>query len=850
MSEVERWLGRQAAREQRGVLLEEALLGGRMWPYTRYRLRFFFAKYLVETAVHAVTVLFLVRDLRWDSFLPIVLVHAGVSLATSFWWGALEAMRGQVRDLQRSGRPHRIARLIGGWLVFAGLASIAVLALGLGWVGWHVARGGLGPAEAYVAALLLRLVIDLPLRCLHSGVYALRRIYKPLPAILGPELLGLALILLLYPVAGLWALVVAALTMTATLSGVTLRYTGRVYRFIGLAPWQELSRHALRGSVRGAARELLQAGSANTVIALDSLVVLALLYGAATDSRALVVLFLAGPTIRAGADWARLFYFDLKRLELRLFTNLRRRFERHTARLAWILGVVFWALAAGLAATFYGWAFPYAALLGFFVARSVLARVQVQAFAEGAYGPVVATGAVLLAGLAAMSALAEGEAARLTAVAIVTAIAAAVLSALRHRVRTRGEPGAALLTLEWLGRLGGTDSPVRVGSAQIVSASGPEHVDAKGREERTRWRLSQLAETTARQLGANGAAAWIGPDRLIWFEHADSTPLLTAEWLQVASGGLVGDIDGRDCANGEEALLAAGQGSLLGPASSHLLAPTVPVDVAAIRRRFSELLPGGAVYAPDEHVPPQLAALPGSELRAILADAVAFARDLRVGRRRSQFDVTALCAGGELRLIFVADRHAGKRARARWHRTVTRHNLHAAVGGARRPAARARLPERLAALRPGRETARVAALRRVPLLSELGTRELERVAAVMTERTFRAGEEVTTEGQPGVGFYVIEDGQASVAVGGAEVGRLGPGDHFGEIALVAETPRMATITATTDLRCYRMVSWEFRRLIEDNASISWQVLRSTAKLLDEARRAREVHAQHEPRVRA
>jgi hypothetical protein len=137
----------------------------------------------------------------------------------------------------------------------------------------------------------------------------------------------------------------------------------------------------------------------------------------------------------------------------------------------------------------------------------------------------------------------------------------------------------------------------------------------------------------------------------------------------------------RDCPDGEEAILAAAQADLLGRPSSHLLTPIVPVDVAAARRTFEELLPGGIVYSPDEPTPPQLATLPGSELRAILVDAAAFARDLGAGRRQSRFDVAPLCAGGELRLIFIAEPRAGRKARARWRQRVTALNVRAAIGG-------------------------------------------------------------------------------------------------------------------------------------------------------------------------
>jgi hypothetical protein len=564
------------------------------------------------------------------------------------------------------------------------LASVC-LAAAVVWTAWAAAGGGIGAAEAYVAVLLFGLAIELPIRCYHSGVYAVRRVYKPLTATLAPELVGLAVMLALWPVAGAWAIVVGVAAVTAVVTALNLRYTRRVYHFLGLAPLREVSLDALRSSLRGTARESLAGAAAHATMALDSLVVLALLWGAEEDSASLIVLFLAAPTVRAGVDWARLLYFDLKRLELRLFTNLRRRFERYTLQLAWLLGGVFWAVAAGVATAFYeggiGWL--YAGLLGFFVARSLLARAQIQAFAEGAYAAVLATGALCLVGLGAAGALAEGENERMAAIGAVTAATALVLTRVRRVARARGEPGAALLTLEWLRRLGHDRDPVRVCSARIVSAAAPDRLDTRGRDDRNRWRLSQLAERAARRLGAHGAAAWIGPDRVVWFEPADGGARVTPDWLQHASGGLVGQIVQRECPAGEEALLAAGQGGMLGDASPHLLAAVIPVDVDAARARFAELIPGGVVYAPNEPVPAELAELPGSDLRAILADAARFARDLRVGRRRSRFDVTALCAGGELRLIFVTELEAGRKARATWRHHVVTLNVRASIGGVR-----------------------------------------------------------------------------------------------------------------------------------------------------------------------
>jgi CRP/FNR family cyclic AMP-dependent transcriptional regulator len=120
-------------------------------------------------------------------------------------------------------------------------------------------------------------------------------------------------------------------------------------------------------------------------------------------------------------------------------------------------------------------------------------------------------------------------------------------------------------------------------------------------------------------------------------------------------------------------------------------------------------------------------------------------------------------------------------------------------------------------------------LQRVPLFSDLDRKELERIAASMKQRTFSAGDTVTAEGSSGVGFFVIESGAAVVTIGGAERRRLGPGDYFGEVALLNESARTATITAESDLKCYGLTSWEFRPLVETHGSIAWKLLQAMSK---------------------
>jgi CRP-like cAMP-binding protein len=126
------------------------------------------------------------------------------------------------------------------------------------------------------------------------------------------------------------------------------------------------------------------------------------------------------------------------------------------------------------------------------------------------------------------------------------------------------------------------------------------------------------------------------------------------------------------------------------------------------------------------------------------------------------------------------------------------------------------------------------ALGRVPLFSALPARDLKKLSQRMAERTFPEGTEIATEGKSGVGFFVIEEGNATVSLGGNVVRTLGPGEYFGEIALIDTGPRSATVTAATDLRCRGMTAWEFRPFVQEHPEVAWVLLETLVARLREA----------------
>jgi CRP-like cAMP-binding protein len=102
---------------------------------------------------------------------------------------------------------------------------------------------------------------------------------------------------------------------------------------------------------------------------------------------------------------------------------------------------------------------------------------------------------------------------------------------------------------------------------------------------------------------------------------------------------------------------------------------------------------------------------------------------------------------------------------------------------------------------------------------------------------------VIREGEKsGISFFVIVDGTATASVGGNEVRKLGPGDHFGELALISERVRSTTVTADEPMRCLVMGFWDFRRFAKQNPDVTWKLLQHVVELLSEERSTRvEIH---------
>jgi CRP-like cAMP-binding protein len=127
-------------------------------------------------------------------------------------------------------------------------------------------------------------------------------------------------------------------------------------------------------------------------------------------------------------------------------------------------------------------------------------------------------------------------------------------------------------------------------------------------------------------------------------------------------------------------------------------------------------------------------------------------------------------------------------------------------------------------------------LRRVPLLSELREKELSRLANILKERAISAGRPIIVEGGGGIAFFMMLEGRATIRVGEEVRAEIGPGEFFGEQALLLDgAPRSAAVVAETDVRCVGMSAWEFPSFVRDHPPIAWKLLQTLAARLAEGR---------------
>lgn len=665
MNDVERWFDRTARGITPPVALYPSLLTGRISRYLRYRLRYPLLIATVRFAVHVAEFFILLSSLGGAAAFTVMMLRAGSLFVAGGWWGLLEIMRERLRGFARSAQREASEIEIGRWLVLS--AVLAVLTVAAGAVGlWVLWPAGIEPvARLYAFLIVIEFAIDLPVRVLHSGIYATRRVYKPAWSMFVPTVVQLAILALgfyFYPTV---AIIISIIASNALAIWITLHYCLEVYRLMGLAPrWWPTDLRFWRHLPTIPFRLGIETTLSGLSLRLDAVLVLALvgIYGTSTRTFDLTAgqtswqridafqfFYLILPLFRGTYESAAIFYFDLVRL--RSVTSIRELQLAFFRKLLWtapLVALFFWVLAAALGLLVLH-DIPVSfllALIPMFVVRSLIGVYQIRLFAEGRFGTHIATFALLavLLWLVWLNPNPAGDLLQITAAMLTQLI---VLINIQH-LRDRQDPAyPALVSLrDWTRLLADEPGPTTAGTITISKGITSGQKSAA---------VSVMRET----FNGKGYFAYGSATKLLYYERspggsADTTSAGAAYLgLQAMTGGAASR--GRGLAgaapDGRSALDTVLAEQWLPPARED---QHCPADLDDLKSVFREIFPDGTVFDTET--------LSGAvEMRELAPDFLAGAVPAATASMEdgtgtvvlANRRLTPLYRGGVLRLLFI-----------------------------------------------------------------------------------------------------------------------------------------------------------------------------------------------------
>jgi hypothetical protein len=680
MSALESWLRAEARRQADRPDLASALLAGRPVAYARRRIGFMALRMVLRSGLTALELqLLLWAFVPFEVLAPLIAVRAVCGLIGAAQWGGLEALRARVRKAWVRREPARVRAVVERFYAASALVSAAgscALLLAC------AAAVGFDPASielqhAYWIACAGRLSMELPNRVLHSGVYAVRRVYRPLWSVVLPDVIEIATLALGFELLGVWSIPVGILLAGALDAGLTRVYVLRAYR--GARLEQPVAWRGVRAWLRPKRSERSTPTSeiaghavANLLLQLDALVLLVLLGARApqTGPSLALLYYSLWPLAAISTHWVRTFYFDLKLIQAGPLAALGVRLSRFLARLAVGMGLSVGLSVAAIAALAldFGSDAELLWLVPFFVVRSGFALWQIVAFSAGRYRALVAATLVVLAGLGAIAAFDLSELRSLIGITLLL---------------------SSVLALATRGALGPRSIMTRASTAQ------PPESEAEDRRELTagvQRRVPTLALTlffarlaceprvqlgmltlrpnapraldVARALGRAHPALTIARwgRRHLLVSSAGAEELLTLPALIVASGGSFARAWLSPALQPTAALARAQHAGVLPEGLRELLRPDPSApDLSALSAIFRVRFPTGDIcdltcgrgdLSARAADPQQLRLMLGA-LRALGHGGRARAE------RRLRYQIAAYAPCGRVQVVFVVDRAVG-----------------------------------------------------------------------------------------------------------------------------------------------------------------------------------------------
>jgi hypothetical protein len=666
------WLEHQQKLKSKIVFLEEAIFDNQIGKYAWHRLRFFLFGQILFLLVHWVEFTYLKRFFFGFILSDLLLIRFLLQLASEFWWGGLESMRGEIQKAYQNKDRTGVEALISAWTrKSVGVAALALVCCGILFAISYSISGRFTLAQFYLIGCFLRFILEVFSRTLYSGAYALIRVHRNMASIIAPHLFSVLVIPLCWGWLGFWSIGLIPIMGALISFGFSIYFTQKTFNMLRIKiPLKAFLRFdRSQFYLKPGVKSFLWAGMGFILIRLDTFYfvthALKNITSLPQGRVSWAFYYLSYPLIAITTDWVRFFYFDLKKLIrheehpfFMRFSKLLDRFSIMQGGFTWIIFFGFYLVYARHAS----WTIALSAPI--FLLRSYLSASQIKAFVRGQYTALLLTTSILLGTLFTLAHTDSTPAVNLFTLCFVFWVTRIYLSAEVSRPRIKAGSLEILPLNAWIRALAHHTGPTRIGTLSFWNTKGARNPTRRG------------AQHLIQQMKGEATFAIVGQHRLVWFQNpANPTPLLNPGPLTLEFPGLLSEALFRpEFPKSQDSFMDAVDSGVFGRErkSTHALHSTdLPIGIDTLRTEFTKTFPKGFILSLESSTDPSLIRqFTADEKCDIIRQAFGYSREYKKKSRNSDWVVTTYSPEGQTRLIFITEKIQNQEAHQDWNKKL------------------------------------------------------------------------------------------------------------------------------------------------------------------------------------
>ncbi len=344
MQTINSWKTARVRQKQNRSALSSLILAGNNSSYILYRLRFFLINTLLIVGIHIVEFIFLLQFLGLHHTSLLFSLRAFSWVVIGAWWGALEVMRESIRKLYKQKAKNDIVETITAWLYLGGITG-TILFIVVFICKLIIAKSNFQYemfVDFYMVIILIQTLIRLLIRTIHSGRFAIGRVYRPFWSITLPEIFTAAGVFCLWPLIGIKALPIAFFLGSIISAMITWYYCSQSYAQLKYPSFHWISiKKFIAIFKKTSLKQIALTSIAGFTMTIEGILVILLLKSNTSLQYEKLVLafYLILPLVQSSFNWSRLFYFDFTKISNPIFFHFHDRLLKASHKAAIVISL-------------------------------------------------------------------------------------------------------------------------------------------------------------------------------------------------------------------------------------------------------------------------------------------------------------------------------------------------------------------------------------------------------------------------------------------------------------------------------------------------------------------------------